>query len=168
MAGMTIFPPEHCTTPPPRSCDEHDDDATRRRRLEQTLRSFDAAIRALTTGDPEPYVALLDDDPDATLFGAWMPLGRGPQELRETAEWVAGRVGPDGGTAAENVIVQMSGSLAYTVGFERGMIRVDGGPLAPTTFRVTHVYRYANGRWRIVHRHADVPPADQRPGARTS
>jgi hypothetical protein len=38
-------------------------------------------------------------------------------------------------------VVQMSGSLACTVGF----VRVDGGPLVPMTIGVTHIYRYTSG-----------------------
>jgi ketosteroid isomerase-like protein len=31
--------------------------------------------------------------------------------------------------------------------------------------RVTHIYRRLDGAWRLVHRHADFPPPDQRGGA---
>jgi hypothetical protein len=34
------------------------------------------------------------------------------------------------------------------------------------TIRVTHIYRRIDGEWRLVHRRADFPPADQRPGTR--
>jgi ketosteroid isomerase-like protein len=40
-------------------------------------------------------------------------------------------------------------------------VKVDGEPRT-YTLRVTHVYRRADGDWRIVHRHADVPPAEGR------
>ena len=30
------------------------------------------------------------------------------------------------------------------------------------TLRVSHVYRRVEGKWRLVHRHADFPPPDQR------
>jgi ketosteroid isomerase-like protein len=130
--------------------------------LQETLRKTDAAIHAITSGDPQPYIALWDDSPDVTLFGAWGPIERGPEALRETFEWVGGRFGPEGGLRSEYTVVQMSGSLASTVGFERGMVQVDGGPLVPMTIRVTHVYRYSQGAWRLVQRHADFPPRDQR------
>jgi ketosteroid isomerase-like protein len=133
------------------------------REFQQTLRETDSAIHAITSGDAQPYIALWDDSPDITLFGAWGPIERGPDALRDTFEWVAGRFGPAGGLTPERTVVQMSGSLAYTVGFERGMVQVDGGPLVPMTIRVTHLYRYARGQWRLMHRHADFPPADQRP-----
>jgi ketosteroid isomerase-like protein len=38
---------------------------------------------------------------------------------------------------------------------------MDGGPVEPITLRVTHVYRREDGEWKIVHRHADVPPTGQ-------
>jgi ketosteroid isomerase-like protein len=33
------------------------------------------------------------------------------------------------------------------------------------TLRVTHIYRRFGDAWRLVHRHADFPPEDQRQGA---
>jgi ketosteroid isomerase-like protein len=42
---------------------------------------------------------------------------------------------------------------------------VDGGPVEPSTLRVTHVYRRENGEWKIVHRHADFFSIDQSPPA---
>jgi ketosteroid isomerase-like protein len=124
-----------------------------------TLRETDAAIRAITAGDPEPYIALWDDGPDTTLFGAWGPIERGPDALRRTFEWVGSRFGPGGGVDPEHVVAECSGTLAFTVGFERGDVRVDGGPVVPMTIRVTHIYRFTGGRWRLAHRHADFPPA---------
>jgi ketosteroid isomerase-like protein len=50
-----------------------------------------------------------------------------------------------------------SGDLAYTVGYERNKVKVDGEPRT-YELRVTHVYRREDDHWRIVHRHGDVPP----------
>ncbi len=130
--------------------------------FQTALHRTDEAIRTISAGDSRRYVELWDDGPDITLFGAWGPIERGPAALRDTFDWVAGRFGPDGGMTPENVVAEASGSLAYTVGFERGDVRVDGGPLVPMTIRVTHVYRHLGDRWCLAHRHADFPPADQR------
>jgi ketosteroid isomerase-like protein len=78
-----------------------------------------------------------------------------------TFEWVGGRFS-DGAMVPEYDVVHASGDLAYTVGFERGTVAIDGGQPRPMTIRVTHVYRRVDGAWRLVHRHADFPPADQR------
>jgi ketosteroid isomerase-like protein len=68
----------------------------------------------------------------------------------------------DGTLVPEHHVVACSGDLAYTVGFERGEVRVDGGEPFTMVIRVTHVLRRFDGRWWLVHRHADFPPADQR------
>jgi ketosteroid isomerase-like protein len=43
---------------------------------------------------------------------------------------------------------------------------VDAGAPRPMTIRVTHIYRRVDGEWRLVHRHADFPPEDQRKNLR--
>ncbi|MBA2363863.1 MAG: nuclear transport factor 2 family protein, partial [Chloroflexia bacterium] len=52
---------------------------------------------------------------------------------------------------------------AYTCGYERRTVSVDGGPAKPGTLRVTHVYRRENGEWKIVHRHGDNLLTDPSP-----
>ena len=41
-------------------------------------------------------------------------------------------------------------------------MKVDGQPRT-YTLRATHVYRREDGKGRIVHRHADFPPAEDTP-----
>ena len=126
----------------PLARDDSDREHNRRwQQFQETLRRTDAAIHAITSGNPQPYIALWANSPDVTLFGAWGPIrARGPDALRATFEWVGGRFGPAGGLESEHEVVQMSGSLAYTVGFERGLAQVDGRPPAPMTIRVTHMF----------------------------
>ena len=122
------------------------------------------ALAAMGAGDPEPYTDLWAASDDVTLFGAWGPIERGTERLAATFRWVGSRFS-GGPLVPEDAVAFESGDLAYTVGFERGEVAVDGGPLRPMTLRVTHVYRRIDGTWRLVHRHADFPPEDQRLGA---
>ena len=46
--------------------------------------------------------------------------------------------------AFELVAARASGDLAYTVGYERSTVSVDGAPPEPNVLRVTHVYRREN------------------------
>ena len=59
-------------------------------------------------------------------------------------------------------MVASSDDLAYTVGFERGPVSVDGGPTREMAMRVTQIYRRIDGGWKLVHRHADFAPPDRR------
>lgn len=119
------------------------------------------ALAAMGAGDPRPYLELWAETDEVTLFGAWGPIERGHRPLAETFRWVGGRFG-GGALVPEDTVAFASGDLAYTVGFERGEVSIDGGPPRPMTIRVTHIYRRIDGAWRLVHRHADFPPADQR------
>src|SRR5215475_903380 len=96
------------------------------------LRCTEAAVAAMRSGDPEPFIACAADRPDATLFGAWGPIESGSDALISTFRWVASRYAGDRSpveATVEYTVVASSGDLAYTVGFERGPVRVDQGTL---------------------------------------
>ena len=115
-----------------------------------------AAEQAIHNGDVEPRLALWSRKDPVTLYGAKLS-GSGWADLepkfREVASWFADSVAYE----FEVVAAGASGDLAYTVGYEHNQVSVDGQPTT-YTLRVTHVYRREDGQWRIVHRHADVPP----------
>jgi len=127
-----------------------------------------AADRALHNGDAEPRLALWSRSDPVTVFGARMSAC-GWSELepvfREVASWFSDSAEFD----FEVIASGASGDLAYTVGYEHNRVKVSGESRT-YTLRVTHVYRREKGEWRIVHRHADVPPAgDEDPlGPRSS
>ena len=120
-----------------------------------------AALAAMGSGRPQPYVDCWAASEDATLFGAWGPIEKGHERLAQTFRWVGDRF-KSGALVPEDVVAFESGDLAYTVGFERGDVAVDGAPASSMTIRVTHIYRRIDGEWCLIHRHADFPPADQR------
>ena len=95
-----------------------------------------------------------------TLFGAWGPCKSGSAEVTPISRrWVASRFSNCKAYSFELIAPGVSGDLAYTVGYERSSRSVDGGPVEPSTLRVTHVYGRENGEWKIVHRHGDLMPS---------
>lgn len=127
----------------------------------EALEQVRLALAEMGSGNPEPYIACWADSDDATLFGAWGPIDKGFRRLAKTFRWVGSRF-RSGRLVPEHSVVASSGDLAYTVGFERGEVTVDDGPPRLMTIRVTHIYRRFGDTWRLVHRHADFPPPDQR------
>lgn len=115
-----------------------------------------AAEQAIHNGDVERRLALWSRHDPVTLYGAKL-TGLGWADLepkfREVASWFADSAAYEFEVAAAGA----SGDLAYTVGYEHNNVTFDGKPTT-YTLRVTHVYRREEGQWRIVHRHADVPP----------
>src|SRR3712207_4303715 len=127
------------------------------------LERVHAATGAMVNGDPEPYMALWSRADDVSLFGAWGPCKQGWTELSTTFRWVASRFGPDSDPECVDVVVHVNGDVAYTVGYERGDMVMDG-ERRPTTIRVTQVYRREDGEWKLFHRHGDFAPIDQSAG----
>ena len=93
----------------------------------------------------------------ATLFGARLS-GSGWADLEPIFRKVASWFSDSAEYEFEVIAAGASGDLAYIVGYEHNRVKVDGEPRT-YTLRATHVYRREDGQWRIVHRHADVPPA---------
>lgn len=124
--------------------------------LAEVLPAQRAAEQAIHNGDVEPRLALWSHRDPVTLYGAKLS-GSGWAELermfREVASWFSDSQEYE----FEVIAAGASGDLAYTVGYERNKVKVEGKP-GVYTLRVTHAYRREDGRWRIVHRHADVPP----------
>ena len=128
----------------------------------QALEQQDAAVAAMLDGDPGNFVDSWAASDEVTLFGAWGPIEKGHKPVTDTMRWVASRYTGADTVDIENTVVASSGDLAYTVGFERSHVSVDGGPPRDMVIRVTHIYRRINGDWKLMHRHADFPPPDQR------
>lgn len=124
--------------------------------LAEVLPRQRTAEQAIHNGDAEPRLALWSRTDPVTVFGAKMSAsGRADLEtlFRKVASWFSDSTDHE----FEVVAAGASGDLAYTIGYEHNHVKVDGQPRT-YTLRVTHVYRREDDRWRIVHRHADVPP----------
>lgn len=119
-----------------------------------------AAEQAIHNGDVEPRLALWSRTDPVTLFGAKLSSS-GWADLEPTFRKVASWFSDSQEYEFEVIAAGASGDLAYTVGYERNRVTVDGQPRV-YTLRATHVYRREGGQWRIVHRHADAPPVDDR------
>jgi ketosteroid isomerase-like protein len=122
----------------------------------------DAAVAAMLNGDPGPFIGSWADCDDVTLFGAWGPIEKGHKPVTDTMRWVASRCTGADPVEVEHTVLASSGDLAYTTGFERSHASVDGSTPRDMVLRVTHIYRRIDGDWKLVHRHADFPPPDQR------
>lgn len=129
----------------------------------QMLARQTEAVEALFSGDPAPYIEMRSTRDPVSLFGAWGPCKTGSNEVSRILRWVASRFSHCSNLSFDVEVTDISGDLAYTVGYERFNASVDGGPVAPMTIRVTHVYRRETGEWKIVHRHGDFAPLDQSP-----
>ena len=116
-----------------------------------------AAERAIHAGNVEPRLALWSHRDPVTLLGVKVS-GKGWADLDAKFRTVASWFSEPTSYEFEVIAAGASGDLAYIVGYEHNVVKVDGAPKT-YTLRSTHVYRREDGEWKIVHRHADPPPA---------
>lgn len=130
--------------------------------LEKTVARQIITERSLHNGDPSPRLAMWSHKDPVTLYGAAVTKS-GWDQLEPFFKLLASRFSNCTQFEFEVAAAGASGDLAYTVGYERTSVSVDGKPVDPYTLRVTHIYRREDGEWKIVHRHADNFQTDQAP-----
>jgi pimeloyl-ACP methyl ester carboxylesterase/ketosteroid isomerase-like protein len=132
-------------------------------RRETSDSGFDAALAAveaaqvqLVNGQPGPFKALWSHGEDVTLSGGvGGAIAKGWMQVSERLDWVATQY--TGGVRTHQEVARYVGQdVAYvvlreTINFNNP---ADGRAMVQE-LRVTQVFRRQDGRWRIVHRHAD-------------
>ena len=121
------------------------------------------ALRRFVQGDAEPYKNLWSHAEDATIFGGWGAYEQGWAAVESRLDWAASRYS-EGWLERENLLEGVNQDIGYSVGIERSGGRFDNAPqVSEAPLRVTHLFRREEGRWRIVHRHADFLQPRQEP-----
>ena len=119
------------------------------------------AARALLRGNPEPQKQMFSQHDDVSLMNPAGATVRGWEQIAQTLDQVASTMS-DGDIDFENLVTYVTPALAFIVELERSKGRFSGGEgMTPFTLRVTSIFRPEDGRWRIVHRHADPISAPQ-------
>ena len=128
---------------------------------------FERGTTRFINGDPGPWKANVSQRDDVTLMGGWGIVAHGWTDTSARYDWAARRfVESDAVLQVEYVSTVVSGDLAYTVAIERSTVRLADTPAtAPMTLRVTHAFRKEDGRWKLLHRHADPLVETTAPGS---
>jgi ketosteroid isomerase-like protein len=127
--------------------------------LPQMLPRYIRAVDAMHNGDPAPFAEVWSRRDPVTLLGGAASVPAGWENVIEAQRSVASRF--SNGTPLDLVLIaaDVNGDLAYTVGYERSSVSVQGGPARPVFLRATQIYRRENGEWKLVHRHAGPAPS---------
>jgi ketosteroid isomerase-like protein len=118
---------------------------------------FYVALNRMANGDALPMSDIWSHGAAVT---AMHPIGGrqvGWDEVRNSFQQVAA-IASGGRIRLEDQMIQVTGDLAFELGFERGQATFSGKQLTLDQ-RVTNVYRREAGKWTIVHHHTDVSPA---------
>jgi ketosteroid isomerase-like protein len=126
-------------------------------------KSFDSFMQqrrrvasAFVNGDPGPLREISASADPATFFGPSGGAELGAAHVLEVN--AAGSHRFHGGTTELEILHSgSSGDLAYWTGFQRASVQLERrkDPV-PTRLRVTELFRFENGAWKLIHRHADT------------
>lgn len=106
--------------------------------------------------DDSGYAELYSRQEDVTLGNPFGPFARGYQEVLARLAAAAANYRDGHGTGVERISQHVTPELACFVEVEHYEAKVGTrDDVTPVSVRVTSVFRNEEGRWRLVHRHAD-------------
>jgi hypothetical protein len=136
--------------------------------FERFLRRYEAANTAFVNGDPTRWLSITADKDPVSIFGGFGGLGEaGTGPVHQRYLLAATAFLPSGAIVAfEYLIKDVRGRLAYIVAIERSHVLYAGQTeRQPQILRVTMMFRFDRGVWKIIHRHADTMIDLQLPSA---
>ena len=117
---------------------------------------YQQALDEFMKGNPEPVKELFSHREDVTLANPLGPPAHGWEQVGATIEHAASQFRDGRLVGVEIVEKQATPEFAYTLWLERAEGKVGAREdIAPTTLRVTMIYRPEECTWKVVHRHAD-------------
>lgn len=130
-----------------------------------TVEDFDAFMQQRESasndyirGDARSVSALCTDREPATFMPPSGAVIEGAAATRTAQVDGAAAFGPDSHGRFEVLSSGADGDLAYWTGRQIATMDVKGQDRpVEMVLRTTEVFRREDGRWRLVHRHADIP-----------
>jgi uncharacterized protein (TIGR02246 family) len=131
--------------------------------LEVVISESHEALRLILNGDPSGYAALFADREDITLGNPFGPFGRGRTEVLKTLSNAATKYTDGSVIAVDRIAVYGDGKFVCLVEIEHDRAKLGTSTeFSEFAARVTSLYEKIDGRWKLVHRHAD-PITNYRP-----
>jgi ketosteroid isomerase-like protein len=77
--------------------------------------------------------------------------------VKNSFDQVAG-IASDGKLELKDQLIRVVGDVAYEIGTETGEFKLAGNEVKIGQ-RVTNIYQFKDGQWKMIHHHADISPA---------
>jgi ketosteroid isomerase-like protein len=131
--------------------------------------TFDSAVEAFRSqalpaflhGDHTTNAAHFSRKDDVTLANPLGPPRVGRVEVEQAIEAAAANF-TDGSVRCEEISRYSTPDLGYIVQLERCEVQLAGSDgMAPSSLRVTMIFRREGDTWRVAHRHADPITTDR-------
>ena len=116
---------------------------------------FYVAFNSALNSDLAPLTAIWSHRPDVTNLSASGGRAVGWNEVHNDFQNIV-RVYPSGHIAPKDILVVAGDDMGYSVCTESGQLRSAEGPMIHFNQRATNVFRLEDGKWKMVHHHADA------------
>ena len=124
--------------------------------VDELIDQYHIAIDEFLKGNPKPVGKLHSRQDDVTLANPLGPPAHGWDEVGATIERAASQFRDGRLVGVEILEKHATPEFAYTVWLEHAEGKAGGREdIAPSTLRVTMIFRPEDGTWKVVHRHAD-------------
>jgi ketosteroid isomerase-like protein len=124
--------------------------------LDQVVEQYHLALGEFMRGNYEPAKELFSEREDVTLGNPFGPFVRGLTQVVETMKRAASNYRDGEASGFDAISKYVAPDLACIVEVERLKSKVGGREdVSPVDLRVTSIFRREDGRWRLIHRHAD-------------
>ena len=125
--------------------------------VDRLIGQYQQALGEFMNGNAEPVQELFSHRDDVTLANPLVgPPARGWEQVARTTEHAASQLRDGEITGFEVIAKHAAPDLAYTVWLEHQQAKVGGRQdVTPFTLRVTMIFRFEDGTWKVAHRHAD-------------
>jgi ketosteroid isomerase-like protein len=131
--------------------------------LEEFVEQYHRTLEAVVKGDPSPQESVWSRRDDVTLANPLGPPARGWTEVSTSLRRAVSQLSDGEVLALERISAYSSGDLADVLEIERFRVKVAGArEPAPSSLRVTTIFRREEDGWKVLHRHAD-PVTTPRP-----
>ncbi len=132
--------------------------------FEMFMKQREQAAKSYVQGDAAPLDELTTHHSPATFFG---PQGGYVENARSVnARYDKDAKAFEKGSDSHFEILHMasSGDLGYWVGLQKASAHMKGAdePI-PFNLRITELYRFEDGEWKLIHRHADPLAEEKQP-----
>jgi NAD(P)H-dependent FMN reductase/ketosteroid isomerase-like protein len=127
---------------------EHDFEAFLKRRQE--------IASAYVRGEGAPLAAILTEVDPATFYGPSGNWETGAKVVAESYARGAKTFGDSSSTRLQILQSGASGTLAFWTGLQHASVQDEKNGKTEMTLRVTEVFRFEDGDFKLVHRHADA------------
>jgi ketosteroid isomerase-like protein len=125
--------------------------------LEEFLEQYHRAVEAVLRGKSSPQEGLWSRSDEVTLANPLGPPVRGWADVSNALRRAASQLSEGEVLGSERISGYSNGDMAYILEIERSRVKVGGArEAAPSSLRVTTIFRREEDGWKIVHRHADT------------